>query len=124
MALAFLAGIGAHGWVGIYFIASAEAGGPRQSGLLSGVAFAAIVVGLIVGAPVFGLVLEARDSYSAAWAVFAALCALVALLMALADTHDSPSSPRGRMMRAMASVSRSHLEFSAVNFLRPLAVKL
>ena len=68
MALAFLAGIGAHGWVGIYFIASAEAGGPRQSGLLSGVAFAAIVVGLIVGAPVFGLVLEARDSYSAAWA--------------------------------------------------------
>jgi sugar phosphate permease len=84
MALAFLAGIGAHGWVGIYFIASAEAGGPRQSGLLSGVAFAAIVVGLILGAPVFGVVLEACDSYRAAWAVFAALCALVALLMALA----------------------------------------
>jgi predicted MFS family arabinose efflux permease len=84
MALAFLAGIGAHGWVGIYFIASAEAGGPRQSGLLSGVAFAAIVVGLMLGAPVFGVVLEARDSYGAAWAVFAALSALVALLMALA----------------------------------------
>ncbi|MDP2701376.1 MAG: hypothetical protein Q8P98_04825, partial [Candidatus Rokubacteria bacterium] len=84
MALAFLAGIGAHGWVGIYFIASAEAGGPRQSGLLSGVAFTAIVVGLMLGAPVFGVVLEARDSYGAAWAVFAALSALVALLMALA----------------------------------------
>jgi ACS family hexuronate transporter-like MFS transporter len=84
IALAFLAGIGAHGWVGIYFIASAEAGGPRQSGLLSGVAFTAIVVGLMLGAPVFGVVLEARDSYRAAWAVFAALCALVALLMALA----------------------------------------
>jgi ACS family hexuronate transporter-like MFS transporter len=84
MALAFLAGIGAHGWVGIYFIASAEAGGPRQSGLLSGVAFAAIVVGLLLGAPLFGVVLEASDSYGAAWAVFAVLCALVALLMALA----------------------------------------
>jgi MFS transporter, ACS family, hexuronate transporter len=84
MALAFAAGIGAHGWVGIYFIASAEAGGPRQSGLLSGVSFAAIVVGLMLGAPVFGVVLETRDSYGAAWAVFAALCALVALLMALA----------------------------------------
>src|SRR4029450_10736587 len=28
--LAFVAGIGAHGWVGVYFIASAEAGGPRR----------------------------------------------------------------------------------------------
>src|SRR3990172_1755016 len=62
-ALAFAAGVGAHGWVGIYFIASAEAGGPRQSGLLSGVAFAAIVVGLLLGAPLFGVVLQGRDSY-------------------------------------------------------------
>jgi predicted MFS family arabinose efflux permease len=83
-ALAFAAGVGAHGWVGIYFIASAEAGGPRQSGLLSGVSFAAIVVGLLLGAPLFGVVLQASDSYKAAWAVFAALSALVALLMALA----------------------------------------
>ena len=82
--LAFAAGVGAHGWVGIYFIASAEAGGPRQSGLLSGVSFAAIVVGLLLGAPLFGVVLQASDSYEAAWAVFAALSALVALLMALA----------------------------------------
>ena len=56
-----------------YFIASAEAGGPRRSGLLSGVAFGAIVLGLLVGAPLFGAVLVARDSYGAAWAVFAAL---------------------------------------------------
>lgn len=81
--LAFAAGIGAHGWVGIYFIASAEAGGPRQSGLLSGVSFAAIVVGLLLGAPLFGGVLEASDSYEAAWGVFAALSLLVASVMAL-----------------------------------------
>jgi MFS transporter, ACS family, aldohexuronate transporter len=83
-ALAFAAGIGAHGWVGIYFIASAEAGGPRQSGLLSGVSFAAIVVGLLLGAPLFGVVLQVSDSYKVAWAVFAALAALVAVLMVLA----------------------------------------
>jgi predicted MFS family arabinose efflux permease len=82
--LAFGAGVGAHGWVGIYFIASAEAGGPRQAGLLSGVSFAAIVLGLVLGAPLFGVVLQASDSYRAAWAVFAALSALVALTMALA----------------------------------------
>ena len=81
--LAFAAGIGAHGWVGIYFIASAEAGGPRQSGLLSGVSFAAIVVGLLLGAPLFGAVLEASDSYAAAWGLFAALSLLVAAVMAL-----------------------------------------
>ena len=97
MALAFAAGIGAHGWVGIYFIASAEAGGPRQSGLLSGVAFAAIVVGLLLGAPAFGVVLQASDSYRAAWAVFAALSALVALLMALAGgaVHRECERARG-----------------------------
>jgi MFS transporter, ACS family, hexuronate transporter len=82
-ALAFVAGIGAHGWVGVYFIASAEVGGPRRSGLLSGVAFGAIVLGLLVGAPLFGAVLEARDSYGAAWLVFAGLALAVALAMAV-----------------------------------------
>src|SRR5205823_1697892 len=60
--MAFFAGIGAHGWVGIYFIISAEAGGATRAGLLSGVSFAAIVIGLLTGAPVFGLVLQAFDS--------------------------------------------------------------
>lgn len=81
--LAFAAGVGAYGWVGIYFIISAEAGGSTQSGLLSGVSFAAIVVGLLTGAPIFGLVLQAFDSYRAAWAVFAAFSALVAVVVAV-----------------------------------------
>ena len=79
--LAFFAGIGAYGWVGIYFIVSAEAGGPMRSGLLSGVSFAAIMVGLLAGAPIFGLVLQASDSYGAAWTVFAALSGVVALVV-------------------------------------------
>lgn len=81
--LAFFAGIGAYGWVGIYFIISAEAGGVTRSGLLSGVAFAAIVVGLLAGAPIFGLVLQAFDAYGAAWLVFAALSAVVAVVVAI-----------------------------------------
>src|SRR5262249_33372134 len=81
--LAFAAGIGAHGWVGIYFIASAEAGGARQSGLLRGVSFAAIVVGLLLGAPLFGSVLEASDSYGVAWGTFAGLSMAAAAAMAL-----------------------------------------
>lgn len=64
-ALAFAAGVGAYGWVGIFFVISAEAGGPTQAGLLSGVAFASIVAGLLVGPSVFGLLLERWDSYAA-----------------------------------------------------------
>jgi len=96
--LAFVAGIGAHGWVGIYFIISAEAGGAGRSGLLSGVSFAAIVVGLLSGAPLFGTILQLFDSYAAAWAVFAALSAVVGVVVAVfgaAIHRESQSSYAG-----------------------------
>jgi MFS family permease len=77
-ALAFATGIGAYGWVGIFFVISAELGGSRMAGLLSGMAFASIVVGLLVGPATFGLLLVRWDSYAAPWAAFAALSALAA----------------------------------------------
>jgi MFS family permease len=98
--LAFVAGVGAYGWVGIYFIISAEAGGSRHSGLLSGVSFAAIVVGLLTGAPIFGLVLDASDSYTAAWSVFAAAAGLVAIMVAAFSTSID------RECRAVVSFDR------------------
>lgn len=82
--LAFAAGIGAYGWVGIFFVIGAEIGGPRQAGLLSGVAFASIVAGLLVGPSVFGLLLEGYDSYTAPWVAFASLSALVTVTMLVA----------------------------------------
>jgi MFS family permease len=75
--LAFASGVGAYGWVGIFFIVSAEVGGRRAAGLMSGVAFAAIVVGLLVGPAAFGLLLVSSDSYAVPWAVFAALATVV-----------------------------------------------
>jgi MFS family permease len=93
--LAFLTGVGAYGWVGIFFVISAEAGGPRQAGLLSGVAFAAIVVGLLVGPSAFGLLLEAFDGYAAPWAAFAGLATLVATTMLVAG----PAIDRARGLR-------------------------
>jgi MFS family permease len=82
--LAFATGVGAYGWVGVFFVISAEAGGPRQAGLLSGVAYASIVVGLLVGPPAFGLLLEGSDSYATAWTAFAALSGLVTITMLIA----------------------------------------
>jgi ACS family hexuronate transporter-like MFS transporter len=83
-ALAFASGIGAYGWVGIFFIVSAEVGGRQAAGLLSGVAFGAIVVGLLIGPAVFGLLLVHADSYTLPWAVFAALAAAVSAATLLA----------------------------------------
>jgi MFS family permease len=83
-ALAFVTGVGAYGWVGVFFVISAEAGGARHAGLLSGVAFASIVAGLLVGPSAFGLLLVAWDSYAAPWTAFSALAALVAVTMLLA----------------------------------------
>lgn len=77
-ALAFATGIGAYGWVGIFFVISAELGGSRMAGLLSGMAFASIVIGLLVGPLTFGLLLVRWDSYTAPWTAFAVLSAVAA----------------------------------------------
>ena len=82
--MAFASGIGAYGWVGIFFIVSAEVGGRRAAGLLSGVAFASIVVGLLVGPATFGLLLVRWNSYTVPWAVFAGLAVLVTTVTVVA----------------------------------------
>ncbi|HEU5194180.1 MAG TPA: MFS transporter, partial [Methylomirabilota bacterium] len=94
--LAFVAGVGAYGWVGIFFVISAELGGPRQAGLLSGMAFASIVVGLLIGPSVFGLLLVSADSYRASWAAFAVIAALVTLAALLAGPAIDRESARLR----------------------------
>src|SRR5262249_47384536 len=83
-ALAFATGVGAYGWVGVFFVISAELGGVRRAGLLSGVAFASIVVGVLVGPAVLWLSLGHWDSSSVPWGVFAALATLVTAATLLA----------------------------------------
>ena len=93
-ALAFAAGVGAYGWVGIFFVISAEVGGPRQAGLLSGMAFASIVVGLLTGPAVFGLLLVSADSYRVAWAAFTGIATLITLTALLAGPAIDRESAR------------------------------
>lgn len=80
----FLAGVGVLGWTGLYMLLSAELGGPERAGLMTGVGVAFIIAGILLGGPLFGLVLERADSYAIAWITFALLAGVVAAALWLA----------------------------------------
>ena len=89
--LAFVAGAGAFGWVGLYFALVAEIGGPRHAGLLTGAATACSWSGTLIGPPIFGLILEATGGYAASWLVLTA----VALAVVVTLPRLSPLVQRG-----------------------------
>ena len=71
--LVVVAGVGAFGWVGLYFALVAEIGGARYAGLLTGVAVAFAWSGVLVGPPIFGLVVDRTGSYMWPWLGLAAV---------------------------------------------------
>jgi predicted MFS family arabinose efflux permease len=73
-----VAGVGAFGWVGLYFALVAEIGGPRHAGVLTGVAVMFSWSGVLVGPPIFGLLLDAAGSYARPWTVLAVVALAVA----------------------------------------------
>lgn len=79
--LAIVAGAGAFGWVGLYFALVAEIGGARYAGLLTGVAVAFAWSGVLVGPPLFGLLLGSTGSYTWPWLSLAAIATLVAITL-------------------------------------------
>ncbi|MBI4608068.1 MAG: MFS transporter [Candidatus Rokubacteria bacterium] len=89
--LAVIAGAGAFGWVGLYLALVAEIAGVRYAGLLTGVAVMFAWSGVLVGPPLFGVVLEATGSYVGAWLLLSAY----ALLVAAALSRLQPLVQRG-----------------------------
>lgn len=79
--LAILAGAGAFGWVGLYFALVAEIGGARYAGLLTGVAVAFAWSGVLIGPPMFGLLLGSTGSYAWPWLTLAVIAILVAITL-------------------------------------------
>jgi sugar phosphate permease len=81
-AVAWLAGAGAFGWVGLYFALVAEIGGARHAGLLTGVAVVAAWSGVLVGPPLFGVWLDVWNRWEPAWGALAVLSLLAAVALA------------------------------------------
>jgi sugar phosphate permease len=79
--LAIVAGVGAFGWVGLYFALVAEIGGARYAGLLTGVATAFAWSGVLVGPPLFGLLVDRTGSYTPPWLGLSAIALAVALAL-------------------------------------------
>lgn len=79
--LALVAGIGAFGWVGLYFALVAEIGGPRHAGVLTGLSVIFSWSGVLVGPPLFGVIVQMTDSYAAPWLVLAGIGLAVAAVL-------------------------------------------
>ena len=79
--VAFVAGAGALGWVGLYFALVAEIGGARHAGMLTGAATACSWSGTIVGPLLFAALLGATSSYVIPWLVLSVVAAAVALTL-------------------------------------------
>ena len=92
--VAIVAGAAAFGWVGLYMTLVAELGGSRYAGLLTGVAVMFSWSGVLVGPPLFGLLLQATGRWEVPWLVFAAVALGVALVL---------PRPRPLVQRALSS---------------------
>ena len=59
-------------------------------------AFASIVVGLLIGPTAFGLLLVSSDSYEVAWAAFAGIASLVTIASLVAGPSMDQENARAR----------------------------
>jgi sugar phosphate permease len=91
--VAFVVGIGAFGWVGLYFALMAEIGGARFAALMTGLSVIFAWGGVLLGPPLFGALVEATDSYRSGWLVLA----VVALAVAAVLPRLSPLVQRGQL---------------------------
>ncbi len=64
-------GMAAIGWGGLYATLAGELGGRDLAGVSSGTATAVVVLGVVIGPPMFGHVVDITGSFQIAWAILA-----------------------------------------------------
>ena len=95
LALALL-GVGAVGWGGLLGALAGETAGPAAAGAAAGVTAALDNIGIFIGPPLFGWIVDRTGSYAPAWwtMVGAAVCA--AVLFAFVHEPRRPDTAAGR----------------------------
>ena len=76
-------GVGAVGWGGLFGALAGETAGPAAAGAAAGVTAAIDNIGIFVGPPLFGLIVDRSGSYTPAWWALVAAAVLAACLLAL-----------------------------------------
>ena len=69
------------GWPGLFLTLVAELSGSRNAGSAFGVAVAVVSLGVFIGPPTFGYIVDRTGSYSYAWLFFSAAMGAAALLL-------------------------------------------
>jgi sugar phosphate permease len=78
-----LLGVGAVGWGGLFGTLAGETAGPAAAGAAAGVTAAIDNIGIFLGPPLFGLIVDRTGSYVPAWWAMVAAAGAAVLLLAL-----------------------------------------
>ena len=79
----FLLGFGAVGWGGLMGTLAGETGGQTAAGAAAGVSAAFFNVGIFLGPPLFGYIVDQTGAYTPAWWAMAASAAVALVLLAV-----------------------------------------
>lgn len=82
-ATALALGVSVLAWQALHQVAVAELAGAERAGQAIGLTMAILQVGAIVGAPLFGFLVDRTGSYELAWLLFAALLAVSVVAVAV-----------------------------------------
>lgn len=85
-----LLGFAALGWNGVFLTLGGEYSDPGLEAVGTSLAFSIAMTGQIVGAPVFGLIVQSTGSYATGWRVFAIALILAASAFAVARRNRDP----------------------------------
>lgn len=81
-----LLGLAAVGWGGLFGTAAGEIGGRAAAGQVAGLTAAAVNIGIVLGPPGFGAIVDATGSYDLAWLAMAISAALA--IACIAFVHE------------------------------------
>jgi ACS family hexuronate transporter-like MFS transporter len=76
-------GVGAVGWGGLFSTLAGETAGPAAAGAAAGVTAAIDNIGIFIGPPLFGLIVDRTGNYAPAWWTMVGASVLAACLLAL-----------------------------------------